>query len=70
MEELINKILEYVEPDDEITPDSDLYNDCGLSSFDMVCLKEELYKMYGTDSRDDEIRGCRTVADLGAVFGI
>ena len=36
METIINKILEFVEPEEEITPKSTLKGDCGLTSFDTV----------------------------------
>ena len=38
MEKIIEKILEYVEVDGEITAESSLKLDCGLTSFDTTCL--------------------------------
>lgn len=68
MEKIISKILEYVEPDCEITGSSLLKADCGLSSFDMLCLVESLCSEYNVDSEKINIRKCRTVADLAEVF--
>ena len=42
MNELIKIIENYVEYDGEITPELTFKNDLGLSSFDTVCMIEEL----------------------------
>ncbi len=70
MEKLIDKILEYVEPDCEITGASLLKNDCGLSSFDMACLVEDLCKTNNVDMNTINVRQLRTVDDLAAAVGM
>lgn len=69
MEELIDLILEYVEPDDEITADSDLRSDCGITSFDMMCLTQELCKRKNVKLGFDDVRACATVRDLFTLCG-
>lgn len=69
MDKLIDKILEYVEPDCEITGASLLKTDCGLSSFDMACLVEDLCRTNNVDMDSINIRQLRTVADLAKAIG-
>lgn len=64
MDEIINVILNYVEPDEEITGDSLLKQDCGLTSFDTTCIVGELCDKYGVSDKDLKIRSIRTVRDL------
>lgn len=64
MEKIIDKILEYVEPDGEITADSTLKYDCGLTSFDTTCVVGELCEMYGVSDSDINIRKINTVGEL------
>ena len=68
MEKLIDLILEYVEPDEEITGNSNLRNDCGLTSFDMMCLIDELGKRENVTLAFEDVRGCVTVADLYGLY--
>lgn len=68
METIINKILEFVEPDGEITAESTLKGDCGLTSFDTVCLAEELCREFGKNVDEINVRECHTVADLTELF--
>ena len=68
MEAIIEKILEFVEPDEEITAESTLKNDCGLSSFDTVCLVDDLCRDYGKNVDDINVRDIRTVQDLADIF--
>ena len=70
MNKIIDTILDYVEPDDEITLSSKLRSDCGLSSFDMVCLIEELSKEYDKAVQGEELKKCVTVKDLCDIFGV
>lgn len=70
MNELIEKILEYVEPDDEITPDSLIKTDCGLTSFDMTCILNDLCSETGVDYKSINFAALRTVRDIADVFGI
>lgn len=70
MDKIISKILEYVEPDCEITGESLLKTDCGLSSFDMACLVEDLCRTNNIDMDNINIRQLRTVADLAKAVGM
>ena len=64
MEKIIDIILNYVEPDEEITGNSRLKQDCGLTSFDTTCVVGELCELYGVDSAVLDMRAVRTVEDL------
>lgn len=68
MEKIIEKILEYVEVDDEITADSLLKADCGLTSFDTTCLIGDLCAEFGKDEKSIDARNLKTVGDLAAAF--
>ena len=47
LEKIVDIILNYVEPDDEITPDTRIKSDLGMSSFDLVCFGDDLYDEFG-----------------------
>ena len=64
MDKIINAILNYVEPDEEITGDSRLKQDCGLTSFDTTCLIGELCEKYKVSDKALNPRTIRTVRDL------
>lgn len=64
MEKVIEKILEYVEPDGEITGESSLKYDCGLTSFDTTCVVGDLCEMYGVGDGDVNLRKINTVREL------
>ena len=68
MEKIIDIILNYVEPDEEITENSRLRADCGLTSFDTVCLAQDLCREFGKDIDNVDIRKCVTVGDLKKLF--
>ena len=68
MEKIIDIILEFVEPENEITKDSNLRSDCGLSSFDSVCLLDRLCEEYEKDVDEKALRQCHTVEDLAKLF--
>lgn len=70
MNKIIEAILNYVEPDEEITASSKLKSDCGLTSFDMVCLIEELSGEYNVSVENSQLKKCVTVKDLCEVFGV
>lgn len=69
MEKIIEKILEYVEVDGEITAESSLKLDCGLTSFDTTCLIGDLSAEFGVDEKSIDIRNIKTVGELAAAFG-
>ena len=70
MNKITEKILEYVEPDCEITADSLLKADCGLTSFDTTCLIGELCAEFGKDENEIDVRNIKTVGELAAAFGV
>lgn len=70
MEKIIEKILEYVEVDGEITADTTLKSDCGLTSFDTVCLIGDLCGEFGVDENKIDMRNVRTVGELASVLGV
>lgn len=69
MDKIIEKILEYVEPDCELNENSLLKSDCGLTSFDTTCLIGDLCAEYGKDAKDIDLRNIKTVGELAAAFG-
>lgn len=69
MDKIIEKILEYVEPDCELDENSLLKSDCGLTSFDTTCLIGDLCSEYGKDAKEIDLRNIKTVGELAAVFG-
>ena len=64
MEHIIETILNYVEPDNDITADSLLKQDCGLTSFDTVSLFGELCREYGVPDDLPALRRAKTVRDV------
>lgn len=68
MEKLIELLLNYVEPDEPITADSDLRNDCGLSSFDSVCVIDDISTVFGISASYADLKSCSTVNDLWNVI--
>lgn len=64
MEKLIELILNYVEPDDEITADTDIKSGLGMSSFDLVCLSEEIFDEFGVKLNAEVFRDCDTIGKI------
>ena len=64
MEKLIEILLNYVDPDEPITADSNLRNDCGLSSFDSVCVMDEVNTVFDIKMGFADFKTCSTVNDL------
>ena len=64
MEKLIEILLNYVDPDEPITAESSLRNDCGLSSFDSVCVMDEVSAVFGVRMGFEDFKACSTVSDL------
>ncbi len=64
MERLIEMILDYVEPDEEITADTSLKSGLGMSSFDLVCLAEDIHNEFGVELNADVFRKCDTIGEL------
>lgn len=64
MEKIIEMLLDYVEPDEEITYDTNIKYDLGMSSFDLVCFGEDLSQEFGIQLSADDFRDCDTVGKL------
>ena len=64
MEKLIELILNYVEPDEEITADTSIKSGLGMSSFDLVCLAEEIHDEFGVKLNAEVFRDCDTIGKL------
>ena len=61
MKKIIEMLLNYVEPDDEITK-----SDLGLSSFDLVCLGDDIFNEFGVKFTADDFRAYNTVGKLSS----
>lgn len=70
MEQIIEKIYEYVEVDGEITAESLLKADCGLTSFDTTCLLGDLCAELGKDEKSIDMRNIKTVGELAEALGV
>ncbi len=66
MEKLIDLLLNYVEPDEDITAETSIKEDLGMSSFDLVCLAEEIFGEFGVKLTAENFRSCITVGSLAA----
>jgi acyl carrier protein len=66
LEVIIELILNYVEPEEEITEDSLLNDDLGLSSFDIACLGSDIEEAFGTELSAEDFRDLETVGRLVA----
>lgn len=65
-EKIVDIILNYVEPEESITPDTDIKNGLSMTSFDLVCLSDEIYEEFGIVLNADDYRECNTVGRLVA----
>lgn len=66
MEKIIELLLNYVEPDDEITAETNIKLDLGMSSFDLVCFGDEIFEEFGVRLTAENFRECETVGMLAA----
>ena len=64
MERLIEMILDYVEPDEEITAETSVRSGLGMSSFDLVCLAEDIQNEFGVKLDADVFRTCDTIGKI------
>ena len=64
MEKLIKIIEDYVEFDGEITRSLSFKNDLGLSSFDTVCMIEELKSEFKKDVTPNDFIKYKTVGEM------
>lgn len=65
LEEMKSIICEFVEADaDEITESTDIRNDLGMNSFDVINFAVSLESAYGIDLSDRQLAACFTVGDV------
>ena len=64
MDKIIDLLLNYVEPDDEITADTKIKSDLGMSSFDLACLANDIRDEMGFSLSAEDFRKYRTVGEL------
>lgn len=64
VEKIVDLLLNYVEPDDEITADTNIKTELGMSSFDLICFGDDLYSSFGVRLTADNFRECITVGKL------
>lgn len=63
-DKLVDIILNYVEPDEAITPETNIKSDLCMSSFDIVCLSDEIHQEFGVALTADDFRECDTLGKL------
>lgn len=63
---IVGIILNYVEPDDEITEETLIKGELGLSSFDLVCLANDIYEEFKVELSVEDFRQYETVGKLSA----
>ena len=56
--------LNYVEPDDEITPDTRIKSGLGMTSFDLICFADDINISFGVKLTADDFRANRTVGAI------
>ena len=65
-DKLVEIILNYVEPEEAITPETGIKRGLNLSSFDLVCLSDEIHQEFGVVLGADDFRECDTIGKLVA----
>ena len=63
-ETIRDMFLNYVEPDDEITPDTRIKSGLGMTSFDLICFADEINISFGVKLTADDFRANRTVGAI------
>lgn len=63
-EKIVDLILNYVDPENTITPDTEIKNELSMNSFDLVCLGDEIHQEFGIVLNADDFRECNTVGGL------
>lgn len=63
-EKLVDMFLNYVEPDDEITPDTRIKSGLRMSSFDLICFADDVNATFGVQLTAEDFRNNRTVGAL------
>lgn len=65
-DKIVEIILNYVEPEEAITDETGIKRGLGLSSFDLVCLSDEIHQEFGVVLNAEDFRECDTVGKLVA----
>lgn len=65
-DKVVDIILNYVDPDDAITPETNIKSGLCMSSFDLVCLSDEIHDEFGVVLTADDFRECDTMGKLVA----
>ena len=63
-ETIRDMFLNYVEPDDEITPDTRIKSGLGMTSFDLICFADDINITFGVKLTADDFRANRTVGAI------
>ncbi len=63
-DKLVDIILNYVEPEEAITPETNIKRGLCLSSFDLVCLSDEIHEEFGVVLDAEDFRDCDTLGKL------
>ena len=64
MEKIVEILLNYVEPDEPITEETNIKYDLGMSSFDLVCFGDDLCDEFGIRLTPNDFKNCDTVGKL------
>ena len=64
VEKIVDLLLNYVEPDDEITADTNIKTELGMSSFDLICFADDVNATFGVQLTAEDFRNNRTVGAL------
>ncbi len=68
LNKIIDIILNYVEPEEEITAQTSIKGELGMSSFDIVCFANELREIFHVELNIDDFRECDTVGLLTEII--
>ncbi len=69
MTKLIEILENYTEAE-EITAEMSIKNDLGLSSFDIVCMIDEIEAGCGITLKPSDFSVCKTVGALAEIIGV
>lgn len=61
---IIDILLNYVDPEDEITAETNIKSDLGMTSFDLVCFANEILDDCGVVLTPDNFREFNTVGEI------
>lgn len=63
-EKIVDLLLNYVEPDEEITEQTNIRTELGMSSFDLICFGDDIFSEFGVRLTADDFRNCLVVGKL------